>query len=144
PDRHWMQIVPRALLCGSTWRAGGSVADTGFDELRALCTRPEDQIPLAMGMAGYVSQLAVEAQIRDASSLAAEYVALIDSIDQPGLTVGMLYPAIHAKFEAGEMVDVEQLAQRVIDLAQGDPTKGNFLTGSPLAFATGMLASARF
>jgi class 3 adenylate cyclase len=143
PDRRWMRIAPRALLCGSTWRAGGSVADTGFDELRSLCTRAEDQVPLAMGMAGFISQLAVTARIREASRLASEYVELIDSIDQPGLTVGMLYPAIHAKYEAGQMADVERLAQRVIDLAQGDPTKGNFLTGSPLAFATGMLASAR-
>lgn len=143
PDLRWMRIAPRALLCGSTWRAGGSVADTGFDELRALCTRAEDQVPLAMGMAGFISQLAVTARIREASRLASEYVELIDSIDQPGLTVGMLYPAIHAKYEAGEMADVERLAQRVIELAQGDPTKGNFLTGSPLAFATGMLASAR-
>ena len=29
-DRRWMRIAPRALLCGSTWRAGGSIADTGF------------------------------------------------------------------------------------------------------------------
>ena len=36
-----------------------------------------------------------------------------------------------------------RLAQRVIDLADGDATKGNFLTGSPLAFATAMRASAR-
>ncbi|OBF34218.1 hypothetical protein A5724_16805 [Mycobacterium sp. ACS1612] len=143
PDRRWMRTVPRALLCGSTWRAGGGLADTGFEELRALCTRPEDQVPLAMGMAGYLSQLAVVGRIREASNAAAEYVGLIDSIDQPGLTVGMLYPAIHAKYEAAEMADVERLAQRVVDLAQGDPTKGNFLTGSPLAYATGMVASAR-
>jgi adenylate cyclase len=143
PDRRWMRIAPRALLCGSTWRAGGSVADTGFDELRALCTRPEDQVALAMGMAGLLSQLSVGAGIREASRLASEYVELIDSIGQPGLTVGLLYPAIHAKYVSGEMVDVEQLAQRVIDLAQGDPTRGNFLTGSPLAFATAMRAAAR-
>ena len=55
----------------------------------------------------------------------------------------MLYPAIHVKYEAGEMADVERLAQRVIDLAEGDPNRGNFLTGSPLAFATAMRASAR-
>jgi class 3 adenylate cyclase len=142
-DRRSMRIVPRALLCGSTWRAGGSVADTGFDELRTMCSRPEDQVPLAMGMAGFISQVAVSGRIREASGLAVEYVELLDSIDQPDLTVGMLYPAIHAKYEAAEMVDVGRLAQRVIDLAQGDPTRGNFLTGSPLAFATGMLASAR-
>jgi class 3 adenylate cyclase len=142
-DRRWMRIAPRALLCGSTWRAGGSVADTGFDELRALCTRPEDQIALAMGMAGLLSQLAIRADLREASRLASEYIELIDSISQPELTVGLLYPAIHAKYEAGQLVDVERLAQRVIGLAQGDPTKGNFLTGSPLAFATAMRASAR-
>jgi adenylate cyclase len=142
-DRRWMRIAPRALLCGSTWRAGGSVADTGFDVLRALCNRPEDQVALAMGMAGLVSQLAVGARVREASRLASEYVELIDSIGQPGLTVGLLYPAIHAKYVIGEMVDVERLAQRVIDLAEGDPTRGNFLTGSPLAFATAMRASAR-
>jgi adenylate cyclase len=142
PDRRWMRIVPRALLCGSTWRASGS-ADTGFIELRTLCTRREDRVLLAMGMAGVISQLAVTARIREASGSASEYVQLLDSIGEPGLTVGMLYPAIHAKYEAGEMAEVERLAQRVIELAQGDPTKGNFLTGSPLAFATGMVASAK-
>ena len=142
-DRRWMRIAPRALLCGSTWRAGGSVADTGFDELRALCTRPEDQVALAMGMAGFLSQLAIRARVREASQLASEYIELIDSIGEPDLTVGMLYPAIHVKYEAGEMADVERLAQRVIDLARGDPKRGNFLTGSPLAFATAMRASAR-
>jgi adenylate cyclase len=41
------------------------------------------------------------------------------------------------------MAHALRLAQRVIDLAEGDPTKGNILTGSPLAFATAMRASAR-
>jgi class 3 adenylate cyclase len=141
--RRWMRIAPRALLCGSTWRAGGSIADTGFEELRALCTRPEDQVALAMGMAGLLSQLAVCGRVREASRLASEYIELVDGIGQPGLTVGLLYPAIHAKYEAGEVVEVERLAQKVIELAEGDPTKGNFLTGSPLAFASAMLASAR-
>ena len=35
------------------------------------------------------------------------------------------------------------LAERVIDLADGDATMGNVLTGSPLAFATVMRAIAR-
>ena len=38
PDRVSMSIAPRTLLCGTVWRAGGSVADTGFDQLRDLCT----------------------------------------------------------------------------------------------------------
>jgi hypothetical protein len=143
PHRSLMRVAPRALLCGSTWRAGGSVADTGFDELRSLCTGPDTQVPLAIGMAGLLSGLTVHARVREASRLAPEYIGLIDSIGEQTLTVGLLYPAISAKHEAGQMTDVLRLAQRVIDLAQGDPTKGNFLTGSPLAFATAMRASAR-
>jgi adenylate cyclase len=143
PDRSLMRVAPRALLCGSTWRAGGSLADTGFDELRSLCTGSETQVPLAIGMAGLLSGLTVHARVREASRLAPEYIGLIDSIGEPALTVGLLYPAIHTKYEAGEMRQALHLAQRVIDLAQGDPTKGNLLTGSPLAFATAMRASAR-
>ena len=43
PDRAAMRIAPRTLLCGSAWRVGGSGADTGFDELRDLCTAAGDQ-----------------------------------------------------------------------------------------------------
>ena len=39
PDRLSMRIAPRTLLCGSHWRAGGDLADTGFDELRKLTRR---------------------------------------------------------------------------------------------------------
>lgn len=143
PHRIWMRIAPRALLCGSKWRAGGSTADTGFDELRDLCTTPETRVPLAMGMAGLLMDLTVHARNRESSSLASEYIGLLNSIGEPELIVALLYPAIYAKHEACEMTAVLELAQRVIDLADGDPTKGNILTGSPLAFATVMRASAR-
>ena len=43
PDRTSMQIAPRNLLCGTLWRTGGSIADTGFDELRDLCTAADDK-----------------------------------------------------------------------------------------------------
>jgi adenylate cyclase len=80
---------------------------------------------------------------RESLRLASEYVGLLDAIGEPELIVGLLYPAIHAKHEACEMAAVLKLTQRVIDLADGDPKKGNLLTGSPLAFATAMRASAR-
>ncbi len=68
-------------------------------------------------------------------------------MELPGIEPGSygisLFAAIHAKYQVGAMAEVEQLAQRVIDLADGDPTKGNFLTGSPLAFATAMRGIAR-
>jgi adenylate cyclase len=143
PNRSSMRVAPRALLCGSTWRAGGSVADTGFDELRKLCTGPGTQVPLAMGMAGLLIELTFHARNTESSHLALEYTDLVESIGDPTLTVGLLYPAIYAKHEAGEIAHALQMAQRVIDLAEGDPTKGNILTGSPLAFATAMRASAR-
>jgi hypothetical protein len=138
-----MRIAPRALLCGSTWRAGGSVADAGFDELRELCTDADNQVPLVMGMAGLLMELTVHARVLESSQLASEYIELLESIGEPTLTVGLLYAAIYAKHEAGEMTTVLRLAQRVIDLADGDPTKGNLLTGSPLAFAMAMRGSAR-
>jgi hypothetical protein len=52
--------------------------------------------------------------------------------------------AIHAKIESAEMSDVLRWSQRVIDLADGDPSKGNFIFGSPLAFALATRAVGRY
>ena len=41
------------------------------------------------------------------------------------------------------MIEGLRLAQRIIDLADGDPTSGNLIFGSPLAFATRMGGAAR-
>ncbi|RZT16261.1 AAA ATPase-like protein [Mycobacterium sp. BK558] len=142
PDQDSMRIAPRAMLCGSAWRAEAGVADRDFADLRELCTNTDDQKPLVMGMAGLLSGLAVQGRIRDALALSAEYLDLLESLSAPDLSVGLLYPVIHAEYEAGQMAQVLERAQRVIDLAEGDATKGNFLTGSPLSFATAMLASA--
>src|SRR5277367_386421 len=50
-----------------------------------------------------------------------------------------------ANFEAGEAVESQRLAQRIIDLADGDPVMGNVLIGSPLAWAITLRgASAMF
>ena len=42
-----MRIAALALLCGIAWLTGGSVADTGFDELEDLCARAGDKVSLA-------------------------------------------------------------------------------------------------
>jgi hypothetical protein len=143
PDRELLRVVPRALLCASTWRAGGSVADAGYDELRALCTSPATKCSLVIGMAGLISQLAVHLDLGRAHALAREYLVLLDDLDEPAMTVGLIYPVIHLEYESGAMGTVGQLAQRVIELAAGDPRAGNFLTGSPLAFALAMRATSR-
>ena len=51
---------------------------------------------------------------------------------------------IYAKLESGEWRDVLRWSQRVIDLADGDPSKGNFIVGSPLAVAFTTRAVARY
>jgi len=45
---------------------------------------------------------------------------------------------------SGESSDVLRWSQRVIDVADGDPMKGNFIIGSPLAIALTTLAIERY
>ena len=70
PHRMSMRIAPRTLLTASAWRLGGSGADTGFDELRELCTAAGDKRSLAIGMAGLVMEQYMNARCREASCLA--------------------------------------------------------------------------
>jgi len=59
------------------------------------------------------------------------------------MTVALLYVAAYVKWEAGEVTETLQLAQQIIDLADGDPTMGDLFWGSPLAYALTMRGSAR-
>jgi adenylate cyclase len=144
PDRAAMRIGPRTLLSGSAFRVGGSGADTGFDELRDLCTAAGDQVSLAIGMTGQVMAQFTNAHRREASDLAAEHAALLESIGDPTLTIGLSFAALCAKHETGEMVEVLRLAQRVIDVAGGDPAAGKLIIGSPLAVAFTWRGAARW
>jgi hypothetical protein len=135
PNRAAMRIAPRTMLCGIAWRVHMNIAGDRFDELRELCTAAGDKASLAIGMAGLVMDHAFQARVREASQLASETWTLIESLGDPTLTVGLSLPAIYAKMESAELSDVLPWSQRVIDLAAGDPSKGNFLVGSPLAFA---------
>jgi hypothetical protein len=71
-------------------------------------------------------------------------MALIESVGDPTLTVGLSFAPIFAKMETAEWSDVMVWSQRAIDLADGDPSKGNFLFGSPLAGVLTSRASARY
>ena len=144
PGSASMRIAPRTLLCGSAWRVGGSGADTGFDELRDLCTAAGDQRSLAIGMTGQVMAQFTNAHRRGASRLASEHIALLESIGDPTLTVGLSFAALVAKQETAEMAEVLRVAQRVIDLADGDPTMGDLIIGSPLAVAIACAGRARW
>ncbi len=131
-DRTSMRFAPRTLLSGTAYRIGGSVADTGFDELRQLAEAAGDKMSLAIGMSGRVAALLVHAHYQQSAALASECVALIESIGDPNLALQLVYAAMAAKFSTGEVNEVLRLAQWSIDLAAGDPHKGNLLISSPL------------
>lgn len=143
PDRMSMRIEPRSLLCTSAFRAGGSGADTGFDELRELCTAARDERSLAIGMAGWVIAQEMKGNLRDASRLAGELVELLESVGDSTLTVALLPQAMIGKHETAEMAEILRLAQYLIYLAEGDPTKGNLVTESPLSVAVVLRGLAR-
>jgi adenylate cyclase len=138
PYRTSLQIAPRNLLCGTLWRTGGSIADTGFDELRDLCAAADDKVSLAIGMTGFIMALTFHNRFREAAKVASEQSELLESIGDPTLTVALLFAAIYAKCQAGEMIEALRLSNRLIDLADGDPTKGDLIFGSPLSTAIAM------
>ena len=65
------------------------VAGARFDELRELCAAAGDKASLAIGMAGLVTDHVYQGRIREASQLASEAMALIESVGDPTLTVGL-------------------------------------------------------
>ena len=144
PNRAAMRIAPGTMLCGIAWRVHMKVAGDRFEELRELCTAAGDKASLAIAMAGLVMDHAFQDRVREASQLASEAMVLIDSVGDPTLTVGLSLTPILAKMESGQWCDVLRWSQRVIDLADGDPSKGNFIFGSPLALAFATRAIARY
>jgi adenylate cyclase len=144
PDRTAMRIAPRALLCGSAcrgWRE--NIAGTRFDELRELCTAAGDKASLAVGITGLVGEHLFHGRVRQASQQVHELMALIESIGDPTLTIGLSAMAIGVKLRTGEMADVLRWSDTVVELADGDPAKGNFLIASPLAAALASRGLAR-
>jgi adenylate cyclase len=142
-DRAAMQIAPRTLLVASAWLAGGSLADTGFDELRDLASAAGDKVSLAMAMAGWAASLIVHARFDEGARLSSELSNLLDSIGDPVLTLGLLYGALPAKYEHGELTETVRLADLMIELADGDTTKGDLIVGSPLTGAFMIRGCAR-
>jgi hypothetical protein len=143
PDRTPMRIAPRSMLCGTAWRVVGS-SGPRFEELRQLCAADGNKASLAIGMAGLAMEQALRGRVREASLLASEQMELVESISDPTLTVGLSFVPIIVKHFAGEMVDMLRWSQRVIDLADGDPVKGNLIIGSPLAWALATRGVARW
>ncbi len=138
-----MRIAARTMLCGAGWRVDAHIAGH-FEELRELCALAGDKASLAVGMTGMVMDHMMHARLREATRLASEQMALLESIGDPALTVGAGFMATLMKYRSGEIADVLRWSQSVIDWADGDPTKGNLVVGSPLAMALVWRGVARF
>ena len=144
PDRTPMRIAPRTMLCGIAWRVNEHATGARFEELRELCAAAGDKPSLAIAMAGQVMDHLHQARLHEASQLASEAMALIESLEDPNLTVGLSLASIYARAKSAEWPDALRWSQMVIDLADGDPSKGNFIIGSPLALALTTRATASY
>ena len=145
PARAPMRIAPRTLLCMNTVRVAGAIADTGFDELSDLCSAAGDTVSLAIGMAGQMTALVFHNRYGEAARLASDCSLLLESFPDPALTLTILTFASSAMWQAGQAAEGLRLAERVIDLAEGDPTRGSLgPVGSPLAMAILMRGCCRY
>ena len=88
PDRLSMRIAPRTLLCGSTWRVGGDVADTGFRGTPRLVHNCERQ-DLVGHRCGLLIVLMFHGEYDELPQLTSEYVDLVESVSDPTLTVAL-------------------------------------------------------
>ena len=135
PTDYAMRIAPRTMLCATAWRGDYLGISHRVDELRELCAAAGDKASLAIGMVGLASEHMLYGRVRDASRLFAEQTALVESIGDSTLIVGLTAVAAAVNVANGELADLLRRSQRVIELADGDPTKGNFMLGSPLGCA---------
>ena len=96
-------------------------------------------------MTGPVAEALYAGRSREATRLASEQMALLESIGDPTPTMGLSFAAFCAWVDAGKFGEILRWSQTVIDLAGGDPTKGaGFGMGSPLATALAFRGTARW
>ncbi|MCV7329434.1 AAA family ATPase [Mycobacterium cookii] len=130
-----MRIAPRTMLCATDWQAPTVQEARGrFEEMRQLCSAAGDKVSLAISMSGLAAELMYAGRARAGSQLASEQMELLESIGDSNLTVGLAFVAFANWFASGELGEIMRWSQTVIELAEGDPTKGaGFGMGSPLA-----------
>jgi adenylate cyclase len=143
-NRTAMRIAPRTMLCGNAFKRFHPDISSRFDELRDLCASSQDKGSLAVGMAGMTVEHVLHGRVREASRLASEYMALVESIDDPVLTIALSFAGIVAKHETGETAEALRWTDRVIDLAVKYPGQGKLISESPLATALTWRGVARF
>ena len=146
PGQLSMRIAPRTMLCATDFHARAVQESRGrFAELRELCSAAGDKVSLAIGMTGLATELLFAGRAREASRLASEQMALLESIGDPTPTMGLAFVAFLSWFDVGEFGELLRWSQTVVDLADGDPAKGaGFGVGSPLAIGLAFRGVARW
>ena len=142
PNRLTMRIAPRTLICLHGYRIHTPIAGTRFEELQELCTTAGDKASLAIGMAGLIGDYMTRGQIHESVELAFELMALLESIGEPTLTVGLAISPMSMGLITGDMAEMLRLSQMVIDLSDSDPAAGNIFVGAPLVYAYGVRSVA--
>jgi class 3 adenylate cyclase len=146
PGQLSMRIATRTMLC-ATVGFGPAVAENHarFAELRELCSAAGDKASLAIAMYGVATELLYTGRLLEGSRLASEQMAVLESIGDPTLIMGLAFVAFCNWLLVGKFGEILRWSQIVIDLAAGDPAKGaGFGFGSPLAIALAFRGSARW
>ena len=78
-----------------TGNGPGSIQESRgrFAELRELCGAAGDKVSLAIAMTGLATEFLYTGRTREGSRLASEQMALLESIGDPTLTMGLALPA---------------------------------------------------
>jgi adenylate cyclase len=144
PDQLAKRIAPRTLICGNSWKRFHPDISARFEELRDLCSQADDKASLVMAMAGMTVEHVLHGRVREASRLASEYMAVLESIGEPALTAALSFAAIVAKHETGETTEALRWTQAVIDVAADDFDRNRLVFESPHATALAWRGTARF
>ena len=97
-NRTAMRLAARAWLCSNAFRVHADISDGLFKELRELSAATGHKPSLAAGMAGLMMEHMRHGRVPQASRLASETMALVESIGEPTLTVQLSLVAIGVKF----------------------------------------------
>src|SRR5829696_8588390 len=94
PDQRSMRIAPRTMLCATNYQDRAVQESRGrFAELRELCSVAGDKVSLVIGMSGPATELGYAGRAREGSLLASEQMALLESIGDPTLNIGLAIAA---------------------------------------------------
>jgi adenylate cyclase len=133
-----------SLICANGYRIHAPIAGARFEELQELCTTAGDKSSLAIAMAGVIADLMTRGHTHESVELSSELTALLESIGEPTLIVGLAISPMAMGLITGDMAEVLRLSQMVIDLSDSDSARANYMVGAPLAYAYASRSIARW